>query len=125
MELDKLIAELVLRFDISLADPNHDWTVHEDKFIKPHEFWVRPPSTDLFRNVWFGISRFMITKIAAQKTESLLKGSNYFTIRCHFFCLDAPNLHDFITHYISASARRSTLVSLYTMELNESYPFER
>ena len=119
MELDKLIAELVLRFDISLADPNHDWTVHDDRFIKPQDFWVRPPSTDLFRNVWFRISRFMITKKNSPQRKQLLHNS------VSFPCLDTPNLHDFIIHNVSASARRSTLVSLYTMELNESYPFER
>ena len=41
MELSKLIVELVLRFDISLADPNHDWTVYSDGFVKPQDFQVR------------------------------------------------------------------------------------
>lgn len=41
MELEKLIAELVFRFDISIADPAHDWTVHNDWFVKPEDFQVR------------------------------------------------------------------------------------
>ena len=41
MELSKLIPELVLRFDIRFADPNHDWTVHNDGFVKPEDFLVR------------------------------------------------------------------------------------
>ena len=41
MELSKLIPELILRFDVSFADPKHDWTVHSDGFVKPEDFWVR------------------------------------------------------------------------------------
>jgi hypothetical protein len=41
MELEKMIPEFVLRFDVSLADPNHDWTVHNDGFVKPQDFQVR------------------------------------------------------------------------------------
>lgn len=41
MELEKLIAELVLRFDFSLADPSHDWTVNNDWFVKPEDFRVK------------------------------------------------------------------------------------
>lgn len=41
MELEKLIAELVLRFDINFADPGHDWTVRNDWFVKPEDFRVR------------------------------------------------------------------------------------
>ena len=41
MELSKLIPELLLRFDISFAEPNHDWTVHSDGFVKPKDFLVR------------------------------------------------------------------------------------
>lgn len=86
MELNKLIVELVLRFDLSLAGPNQDWTVHDDRFVKPHDLWVRPRSTDLFCNVWFVTSRSISTKIeiATLKTEALLKGSNCFTLRCLF-----------------------------------------
>lgn len=41
MELSKLIAELVLRFDITFAGPNQDWTVRSDGFVKPEDFLVR------------------------------------------------------------------------------------
>ena len=41
MELSKLIPELVMRFDIGFADPNHDWTVNSDGFVKPEDFLVR------------------------------------------------------------------------------------
>lgn len=41
MELEKLVAEFVVRFDISLADPEHDWTLRNDWFVKPEDFQVR------------------------------------------------------------------------------------
>lgn len=41
MELEKLVPEIMLRFDVSLADPAHDWTVYNDWFVKPHDFRVR------------------------------------------------------------------------------------
>lgn len=41
MELSKLIAELVLRFDVIFAGPNQDWTVRSDGFVKPEDFLVR------------------------------------------------------------------------------------
>lgn len=41
MEMNKLIPELVLRFDISLADPSRDWTVHNDWFVRQQDFQVR------------------------------------------------------------------------------------
>ncbi len=41
MELEKVIAEIVFRFDVSIADPGHDWTVHNDWFVKPEDFQVR------------------------------------------------------------------------------------
>ncbi len=41
MEMSKLIPELVLRFDISLANPNHDWTVYNDWFVLQKDFRVR------------------------------------------------------------------------------------
>ncbi|MCJ1390938.1 hypothetical protein MMC18_003799, partial [Xylographa bjoerkii] len=34
MELSKLIPELVLKYDITLADPRHDWTVSNGWFVK-------------------------------------------------------------------------------------------
>ena len=41
MELSKMIPELILRFDVSLADPNYGWTVHSDGAVKPEDFLVR------------------------------------------------------------------------------------
>lgn len=41
MELSKLIAELVMKFDIIFAGPNQDWTVRSDGFAKPEDFLVR------------------------------------------------------------------------------------
>ena len=41
MEMNKLIPELVLRFDISTAEPDYDWTVHNDWFVKQKDFRVR------------------------------------------------------------------------------------
>ena len=41
MEVNKLIAELVLRFDFEYADPKHDWTVHSDWFVVQSDFQVR------------------------------------------------------------------------------------
>lgn len=41
MELGKLIAELVRRFDIVFAGPTQDWTIRSDGFVKPEDFLVR------------------------------------------------------------------------------------
>lgn len=41
LEMNKLIPELVLRFDIRMADPGHDWTIFDDGFVKPHDFLVK------------------------------------------------------------------------------------
>ena len=41
MELNKLIPELVLRFDVEIADKKHDWTVHNDWFVVQSDFQVR------------------------------------------------------------------------------------
>ena len=41
MELSKFIPELLLRFDVSFAEPSHDWTVHSDGFVKPEDLLVR------------------------------------------------------------------------------------
>ena len=41
MELSKLIAELVLRFDIGFAGPDHDWSVSREGFVYPEGFFGR------------------------------------------------------------------------------------
>ena len=33
MEMSKLIPELAQRFELSFADPNHDWTVHNNWLV--------------------------------------------------------------------------------------------
>ncbi|MCJ1247603.1 hypothetical protein MMC30_004818 [Trapelia coarctata] len=38
MEMSKLVPELVLRYDIGLADPRHDWTVCNDWFVRQYDF---------------------------------------------------------------------------------------
>lgn len=41
MEMNKLIPELVLRFDIAMAEENAEWTVYNDWFIKQEGFRVQ------------------------------------------------------------------------------------
>lgn len=41
MELEKVIAEIVTRFDISLADPERDWTVCNDWFVRQYDYNVK------------------------------------------------------------------------------------
>lgn len=38
MEMSKLVPELVLRYDIGLADARHDWTVCNDWFVRRYDF---------------------------------------------------------------------------------------
>lgn len=40
MEIHKLIPLLVLNFDFAFANPDHDWTVHNDWFVKQENFQV-------------------------------------------------------------------------------------
>ena len=37
MEMNKLIPELVLRFDISTAEPDCDWAVHNNWFVEKQQ----------------------------------------------------------------------------------------
>ena len=41
MEMNKLIPELVLRFDIQMAEKDAEWTVYNDWFIKQEGFLVK------------------------------------------------------------------------------------
>ena len=41
MEMSKLIPELVLRFDIEMADKDAEWTVYNDWFVKQEGFRVK------------------------------------------------------------------------------------
>ena len=41
MEMSKLIPELVLRFDIEMAEKNAEWTVYNDWFVKQEGFLVK------------------------------------------------------------------------------------
>lgn len=38
MEMSKLVPELVLRYNIGLADARHDWTVCNDWFVRQYDF---------------------------------------------------------------------------------------
>jgi len=38
MEMSKLVPELVLRYEIGLADARHDWTVCNDWFVRQYDF---------------------------------------------------------------------------------------
>ena len=40
MELSKLIPELVLRFHFDLVNPEREWTVHNDWFVRVQDFPV-------------------------------------------------------------------------------------
>ena len=41
MELSKLIPELVLKYDITLADPRHDWTVSNGWFVQQSDYMCK------------------------------------------------------------------------------------
>ena len=41
MELSKLVPELVLRYDIKLADPRHDWTTSNGWFVQQKDYLCR------------------------------------------------------------------------------------
>ena len=41
MEMNKLIPELVLRFDIEMAEKDAEWTVYNDWFVKQEGFRVK------------------------------------------------------------------------------------
>lgn len=41
MEMNKLIPELVLRFDIEMAEKGAEWTVYNDWFVKQEGFQVK------------------------------------------------------------------------------------
>ena len=41
MEMNKLIPELVLRFDIEMAEKDAEWTVYNDWFVKQGGFHVK------------------------------------------------------------------------------------
>ena len=41
MEMSKLIPELVLRFDIEMADKDAEWTVYNDWFVKQEGFLIK------------------------------------------------------------------------------------
>ena len=41
MEMNKLIPELVLRFDIEMAEMDAEWTVYNDWFVKQEGFEVK------------------------------------------------------------------------------------
>ena len=41
MEMNKLIPELVLRFDIDFEEPDKPWTVHNDWFVRQQDVKVR------------------------------------------------------------------------------------
>ena len=41
MEMNKLIAELMLRFDIEMAEKDAEWTVYNDWFVKQEGFRVK------------------------------------------------------------------------------------
>lgn len=41
MEMNKLIPELVLRFDIDMAEKDAEWTVYNDWFVKQEGFRVK------------------------------------------------------------------------------------
>lgn len=41
MEMNKLIPELVLRFDIEMAEKDAEWTVYNDWFIQQEGFQVK------------------------------------------------------------------------------------
>ena len=41
MEMNKLIPELVLRFDIEMAEKDAEWTVYNDWFVKQEGFHVK------------------------------------------------------------------------------------
>ena len=40
MEMNKLIAEFVLRFDCSFVDPQQDWVIENDWFVRQRGFRV-------------------------------------------------------------------------------------
>ena len=39
--MSKLVPELVLRFDIEMAEKNAEWTVYNDWFVKQEGFLVK------------------------------------------------------------------------------------
>ena len=41
MEINKLLPELVMRFDFDFEDPEREWTVHNDWFTKQEDIKVR------------------------------------------------------------------------------------
>ena len=41
MEINKLLPELVMRFDFEFEDPKREWTVHNDWFTKQEDIKVR------------------------------------------------------------------------------------
>ena len=41
MEMNKLITELILRFDIVMAEENAEWTVYNDWFVKQEGFRIK------------------------------------------------------------------------------------
>ena len=41
LEISKLIPELVLRFDLELAEPEKEWTIYNDWFVRQRDFRVR------------------------------------------------------------------------------------
>lgn len=41
MEINKLLTELVMRFDFVVGDPGREWTVHNDWFVKQEDIKVR------------------------------------------------------------------------------------
>ena len=41
MTMNKIIPEIVLHFDVALADPQHDWTLHNDSFVLQEDFQVK------------------------------------------------------------------------------------
>ena len=41
MEINKLLPEVVMRFDFEFEDPEREWTVHDDWFVKQEDIKVK------------------------------------------------------------------------------------
>ena len=41
MEINKLLPEVVMRFDFEFEDPEREWTVHNDWFVKQKSIKIK------------------------------------------------------------------------------------